>query len=402
MSTSDDAALLLAEIERATRELEAIKATAVAEVRRRGLHQCDGHIRLTGWLRTVVNMPSGEANRLDRLARFVDSYPKAGHLLTDGLLGVSQAHRLAAAHANRRVAWSFPEFVDLLVDNAVRLPFDDFAQVIDHWQRLADADGTHRHTELVHEGRDARVNVVGDTTFVDAHVGNLHGTLIAEVFDQYVQRELDRDIAERDARGLAPDADLPRTPGQRRADALVAVFTAAAAGLPISIEPLVNVVIDAATFEAALHAVSTGETLPSLAGTPDTLRHRRCHSTAGLPIDPIDAVISALTGHVRRVVIDSNSVVIDLGRRSRLFTGASRDAVFLRRRRCIWPGCHVSSCEADHRVPWSEGGTTSPDNGDPLCRRHNKLKATGYRTTLHRDTGITSVTRPDGRPIVPI
>lgn len=359
MSSFDDADRMLVEIERASRELEALKARAIAEVRRRGLYQCNGHIRLTGWLRSVVNISSIEAHRLDRLAKLVDSYPTIGRLMTDGTLGTAQANRLATAHANRRVAWSFPAFVDLLVDHAVRLPFDDFAQVVDHWQRLADADGTHRHAELVHESRDATVNVVGDTTYVDARVGNLQGTLIAEVFNRYLQRELDRDVAERDALGLTLDADLPRTPSQRRADALVAVFSAAAAGLPITIEPLVNIVIDAATFEAALHAVSTGETLPSLAGTPDTLRRRRCHSTAGYLIDPIDAAIAALTSHVRRVVVDSNSVVIDLGRRTRLFTGASRDAVFLRRRRCIWPGCHISSCEVDHRVPWSEGGTTS-------------------------------------------
>lgn len=402
MTTSSDAARVLADIERTARQLEAVKASAVARIRRDDLHKCDGHIRLSGWLRTVVNMPSAEANRLERLAALVTAHPQVGHRLGDGTLGVAQAHRLAVAHANRRVAWSFPSFVDLLVDNAMRLPFDDFSQVIDHWQRLADADGAHRHAELVHDGRDATIHTIGDTTFVDAHIGTLHGTLVTEVFEHFLRRELDRDIAERDAHGSRPGADLPRTPAQRRADALVAVFTAAAGRLPSGIEPLVNIVIDAATFEAALDAIATGDPLPPLAGTPATLRHRRCHSTAGHPIDPIDAATAAITGHARRVVIDSTSTVIDLGRRTRLFTGAAREAVFLRRRRCIWPGCHTTMCEADHRVAWVDGGTTSPDNGDPLCRRHNKLKATGYTSTLHPDTGTTTITRPDGRPLVPL
>ena len=402
MVDSTDAAHLLADIERLAREVEAVPAQVVAEVNRRGLYRDDGHLRLTGWLRTVVNMPSPEAHRIDRLSKLVAAFPEVARRLESGELGVAQANRLAAAHANRRVAWSFPSFFDLLLDKAVQLPVDDFRQVVDHWERLADADGAHRHAEMVHECRDATVNVLGDTTFVDAHLGNLHGALVKEVFERFCQRELDRDIAERDANGPAPESALPRTAGQRRADALVAVFAAAAGRMPVAVEPLVNIVIDADTFEAALDALQSGEPLPSLAGRPETLHRRRCHTTAGYPVDPVDTVVSALTGQVRRVVVDGKGVVIDLGRRSRLFTGASREAVFLRGRRCIWPGCGIPVCEVDHRVPWSEGGTTSPDNADPLCRRHNKLKATGYNTRQHPETGVTTVIRPDGRPIAPV
>lgn len=402
MRTSDDAAALLVDIEQQMRQLEALRSQVLSEVRVHGLYQTDGHMRVSGWLRTVVNLPVSEANRADRLSKLVAAYPKVAEEMTAGRLGIAQAGRLASAHANRRTAWSFPSFFDLLLEKAEQLPFEDFRQVVDHWERLADADGTHRHAEMVHESRDANISVVGDSTFVDAHVGNMHGTLIKEVFERFYQRELDRDIAERDALGLTLDTELPRTAPQRRADALVAVFAAAAGQLPTSIEPLVNIVIDAETFESALQAVATGRELTSLAGRPETLHRRRCHSTAGYPIDPVDATVSAITSQVRRVVVDSKSVVIDLGRRSRLFTGASREAVFLRGRRCIWPGCWVSMCEADHRVPWAEGGTTSPDNGDPLCSRHNKLKTTGYRTELHPDTGVTYVVRPDGRPIAPI
>ena len=110
-----------------------------------------------------------------------------------------------------------------------------------------------------------------------------------------------------------------------------------------------------------------------------------------------------MIGHVRRVVMSSPSTVIDLGRKSRLFTGSSREAIFLRRRKCIWPGCSALTCEADHRTPWAEGGTTSPDNGDPLCRKHNRYKASaGYTTTIDHSTGITHVHTSDGRELVPV
>ena len=83
-------------------------------------------------------------------------------------------------------------------------------------------------------------------------------------------------------------------------------------------------------------------------------------------------------------------------------TGAAREAVWLRRRRCVWPSCSRLHCEVDHRVPWSEGGRTSPDNGDPLCAKHNRWKVRGYRTTMDPRTKAIRVARPDGSIIDPI
>ena len=137
--------------------------------------------------------------------------------------------------------------------------------------------------------------------------------------------------------------------------------------------------------------------------SPHPNSSRRCETTAGVAIDPFDAIVASMIGQVRRVVMSSPSTVIDLGRKSRLFTGSSREAIFLRRRKCVWPGCSALTCEADHRTPWAKGGTTSPDNGDPLCRKHNRYKATaGYTTTIDHTTGVTHVHTSDGQELVPV
>jgi hypothetical protein len=113
---------------------------------------------------------------------------------------------------------------------------------------------------------------------------------------------------------------------------------------------------------------------------------------------------AALIGHIRRVVFDTAGVVIDLGRRKRLFTGGARDAVFLADRWCIWPGCDLRSgrCQTDHTQPWAtSNGPTSPNNGGPACARHNRWKQHGYRT--QRDpTGNWHTYRPDGTEIGPL
>ncbi len=109
---------------------------------------------------------------------------------------------------------------------------------------------------------------------------------------------------------------------------------------------------------------------------------------------------AALTGHVRRVVFDTAGVIIDLGRRSRLFTGGARDAVMLGDRWCMWPGCGLRSgrCQTDHSTPWADQGPTTPDNGAAACGRHNRRKQRGYRTTRDNN-GHSHTYRPDGTEI---
>ena len=126
----------------------------------------------------------------------------------------------------------------------------------------------------------------------------------------------------------------------------------------------------------------------------------RCETIDGHPIDPREAVAHALVGRVRRAVIGADGVVIDLSRRIRLFTGPSRLAVQLSATHCPWPGCTVptSHCQADHLQPWSDGGSTSPGNGAPMCGRHNRWKEHGF--TVRRDArGRLHVHRPDGTEI---
>ncbi len=399
----DDAMTRLVELEKVSRFIEAARAEVLAEVDRTGAFRDHGHTTMAGWLRAGISYSAGDAKHHVKVARMVVEFPQISERLQAGTIGVAQVRRLAAAHANKRVSAELPAFVDTLADRAQDMPYEDFNSVMIRWEHYADADGAHRDSERIHEERDATVHPVGDVVYVDAKVGTAQGAFMLEVFEKYVQAELAQDLADRDAKGLDLYSDLARTAKQRRADALYAVFASAANGMFAPSEPVVNIVIDATTYETALTALLNDTPLPSLLGAPDTFGSRRCETTAGVTIDPFDAIVASMIGQVRRVVMSSPSTVIDLGRKSRLFTGSSREAIFLRRRKCIWPGCSALTCEADHRTPWAEGGTTSPDNGDPLCRKHNRYKASaGYSTSIDHTTGITHVHTSDGRELVPV
>ncbi|MEY3617834.1 MAG: hypothetical protein RL726_532, partial [Actinomycetota bacterium] len=402
LTRGSDLAEVLTELELIARSVEAATVSVMARVDTADAFRDDGHGTLSGWVRSIIKWSPTEATARARTAMAARQYPALVERLHAGTLGVAQARRLAGLHANRRVRDELPIVFDTLADIAGVLPYEDFNTAVLRWEQLADADGAHHHADVVHDSRDASVHPVGDTVYIDAHVGTAQGALITEVFERYVEAELRHDLDARDALGLTTMNDLPRTAAQRRADALHAIFCSAATSSSPAPEPVVNILIDADTYEAAVVAMANDERLPSLARRPDDIHRRRCETTSGLMLDPIDVVSASLLGHVRRVVIGSDGTVIDLGRKSRLFTGAAREAIWMRRRRCVWPSCSRLHCEVDHRIPWSEGGRTSPDNGDPLCAKHNRWKTRGYRTQKNARTNAIEVVRPDGSTISPV
>jgi hypothetical protein len=333
-------------------------------------------------------------------ARLLHAVPEARQAVHAGLVGGSQVRLLARVFANPRSAAEFPDSAQLLVDAAQGLWFDEFAVVVRRWESLADADGAHACHERAHSGRDARLSIVGQQVYFDAHGGLVAGAAMSEVFAGFCEAEFQADWDAGVARygeAMCP-ALLERTDKQRRFDALVAMCHAAArSDTAGGNEPLVNVIVDQVTLEHHLTKLAGADPGPL---DPATVHERRCETSTGDQMDPADMLAAALCGQVRRVVLDSAGVVIDLGRRSRLFTGRARDAVLLGDRWCLWPGCDLRSgrCQTDHTKPWADNGPTTTTNAGPLCARHNRWKQHHYRTW--RDpTGHWHTYRPDGTEI---
>ncbi len=390
----------LRELDGVRRRVEALIAEAVGAGERTVAYAEDGHASVTGWVRATCNTSTGDTKALVQCARLLHAVPEARTAAHDGRLGIAQGRLLARVFANPRCADQFPASAQLLIGHAYDLWFDEFAVVVRRWEALADADGAHGAHERAHSRRDAKVSFVGERVYLEARGGVLAGTTIDEIFVRFCDAEFradwDAGVAQWGER-MAPSM-LERTAAQRRFDALVAVFTAAASsGVVGSFDPLVNVIVDLATLEHHLATLAGADPDPL---DPATVDQRRCETSGGHQIDPADMLAAVLTGHVRRVAFDTAGVVIDLGRRSRLFTGGARDAVLLGDRWCMWPGCDLRSgrCQTDHTTPWADDGQTRPDNGGPACARHNRWKQRGYRTW--RDpTGRWHTYRPDGSEI---
>jgi len=167
-------------------------------------------------------------------------------------------------------------------------------------------------------------------------------------------------------------ADL-RSPGQRRADALLEVCRRAAAaggGAPATTKSQVIVTMDFADLRDRLgHGTTlTGELL-----APETVRKLACDA-AVLPM-----------------VLGRDGGVLDVGRARRLVTPRLLAALWVRDRGCTFPGCTRPApwCHAHHVRHWADGGGTDLLNLALLCGRHHTVV---HQRGLTADVCSSSVT----------
>jgi hypothetical protein len=392
------------------RRVIAEQAAAIAVAESSRLFLRDGHLSMNAYLRATLNCSTGEATRWRRLAKLVATVPGVGDALIEGRVGEAQAHELARVRANPRCGDRLVEVAPLLVGQAETLEFADFKTCVRRWELLADEDGAHRDRERSVEARNASVLPVGAGIDLRASGGDpITAAEMIAIFDAFIQAEFDADQAARLAEFGDHAAGQPfaRTSAQRRFDALAEIFRRAAAspaGSGRRVNITVNVIVDERTLTETLvahHLTPTTALDPAAGGVADPgPGGRRCETAAGTPIHPDDVLAATIHGHVRRVILDGAGVVIDMGRRRRLFTGAAREAAQLSARRCTRPGCTVPStlAQIDHLRDHAHGGATNPHNGGPACTSHNNDKNRGF-TVMRDHDGRVIHFRPDGRAI---
>lgn len=384
-------------VERVRRQVDAAGIVVADHVDADNPFREQGFFTAKAWLEHRLQLSGPEAFRRVQAARMHRRLGVWGGAEHAGLVGVAQTELMARIAANPRLddevlandSWD-------LLDDAIDLPYDEFARRARRWEALADPAGAAATAERNHERRDAMILPRDDGGWdLHASLDGVSGAEFREILAHFIEAEwrTDWDEARRRLGDDATAADLRRTEPQRRADALLAMARAAASTAAAAARacPTVNLLIDQDTFEAGLRGEPVG-----------TARYRDvvCRTERGHELHPDDVVNTALWAHIRRVVYDSAGVVIDLGRRRRLYEHGSREAVMLLEERCTWVGCDTPTewCQADHSVGWAAHGPTVPRNGQPLCGRHNRLKERGYRV-FRDDRGGWHTIDPKGDEI---
>jgi hypothetical protein len=397
-----DAALSAAE--RARREVEATIAAITARCDQTMHYGDDGHRSVTNWAMAVTNCSPGEANRRRNTARMLDFMPDVRDAYRTATIGVAQVGELAKLYANPRAREHLTGSQIVLLDAARSLPFEDYRLVVQRWLLLADTDGAAQRAERTHRERTANLtDVDGEFHWHTSH-GVIDGETMRQVFDRFCDAEFRADwdacVAEHGSAACA--ALLPRTAAQRRADALVAIFHAAAtAGIDgAQIEVVLNLLMDVEQYEQHLANAIDGTPVDV---DPSTVRDRRSETTSGVPVDPRTIVALSVLAHVRRIVVNTAGIVVNAGMKRRLFDGALADVLTAIEPRCSWLGCMIRAtiAQIDHLTDYTAGGPTNAENAGIACRHHNLFKYRARYQPRRQPDGTWHIHRPDGTVIKP-
>lgn len=404
---------MLRSVELERRDAEARLALIAAVVEQRQQFLSDGHRSMSTYLKAHLNCSGAEANRIRRRGKLLDEHSCARRAVGAGHLAMSNVDLLAKAVAHPRMAERVRGFVPVLVEHGEHFPVKEYQVLVNRVISNADPDGAdpsddHAACATVAAGPGGvHIRVAGGTA--------LQAAEMKAIFDLAVQNEFDADVAARRVEhGDAADRHpLPRTAGQRRFAAQYAIHMAyvtvpADGQRP---EPIVDILFSAGQAGRALrdHALTTDDDVfdGSEAGLavddPGDLLSGRCETSTGVPISDHDALRSMIRGQVRRAVIDSAGVIVDLGRRRRLFTGAAREAARLVALTCVHPGCSVPAefCDVDHLRRHANSGPTSQHNGAPECGSHNRFKERARLRSRRAANGRIYLIRPDDTVILP-
>jgi len=335
--------------------LDAVVTRATGAFDEGGEWAPDGAYSGAAWLATTCHLPRRTPRRRVFLARKLRHLPECERAWLAG--EITDAHVATIAAVRRdETAEALARDEKQLVDFGRTLRFEAFAQAVAYWEQHADPDGVDDRDRRQLARRDAYlVQSFGGAWLGKMAFDAVGGTIFSTSFT-LVERELyEAERAElRQRLGREPLEVEMRTPGQRRADALVEMAIRARTAPADGRRP------------APLFSVFVGY---------ETLHGRICELAGGAALAP-GALLGWLDqAYLERAVFGPDARV-EVSQTQRLFTGATRRAVELRDRQCMHPFCDqpIDRCQVDHIVAFEDGGPTTQANGQLYCGFHNRLK----------------------------
>jgi hypothetical protein len=343
-------------LQRQLSRLDAFVTQATAAFDAAGNWVPDGARNAAGWLLTRCHLPKAQARRVVRRGRSLRQLPECTRAWAAGDITAAQVDVVDALR-DESSEEALARDEEMLVTQASTLRYDHFVRAASYWQQLADPDGA----EETEERRRAKREVYLDASFGGMWFGSMtldpiSGTVVSTELERLERALFEADWAQaRDELGREPTpADLRRTSGQRRADALVEMATRSqvAPSNGRRPAPLFSVLVDY-----------------------EVLRGRVCELAQGTVIAPGSLLPWLDEALIERVVF-APARRVEVSETARLFTGATRRAIELRDRECTHCYCDVpaAACQADHIVPFAAGGPTVEENGRLLCGYHNRRR----------------------------
>jgi len=328
-------------------------ARLLAETGRSDAFRRDGFSSLSDLLKYRMSLHPGEAHRLVTRANGLVEAPLVCMAYESGSLSGAQVDVLLEARST--APGPFAEEEGHLVGVAMDTPLvRDLRRLLDYWLDRVAVDDYGSERNVVRDLRSLTLRRDGEMVRINGWVDLEAGEILRAGLEP----------------GLPAVGDTRSTPA-RRADVLLDILNGA------TDRPHLTVHVTPGGFNRTESGIS--ETGSGTFLTAEEVKRLACDA------------------NLTRVVFDSESRPLDVGRTRRLVTPAQRIAVTARDLRCVFPGCDRPShhCDVHHLTHWVDGGTTTVDNLVLLCRHHHVLiHQVGWSTSGSPDQ--LQFYRPDG------
>lgn len=378
---ADEALALFRQVDRLT----AAALTRLVQVDVHGVAALESGTSTASWLRHHAGLSSGAASDLVRTARALrDRLPataealRAGEVTTQHARTIARTTHLVETRTRPEVALdASADAEDVLLSVARAVDAGSLNGFATRVRQVVDPDGALADAERARDRRwlttattlDGMVSIDG---LLDAEAGSVVLTALS-------------------AAGAPRGVDDQRSAPQRRADALVDVCQHALDAGAVSgqggVRPHLLVTTPLSALTGRLRGTDPRAAELAWTGpvTDPTVRRLGCDAS------------------VTRVVLDPDSLPLDVGRSTRTVPAHLRHALLVRDGGCVAEGCDRPAAwtEAHHVVHWAEGGATALENLVLLCRtHHHKVHEGGWQfTPIGGRWRLTPGVRDQPRPV---
>ena len=313
------------------------------------------------WIRIHCHMTGPQAANYVAAGEHLDELPQTVLAMAEGKVGFGHMvvmARTADALTTSPTARAFDE--KHLLAKALENTVGKFHHICRHLRHAADPKGYAATEADMVENRSLRISTDDDgAVYLTGVLDAVGGAAVRTALEPLARRS---------------GADDDRPYDRRMADALV----------DMSMHALDNgLVPQNASQRTHLQVTTSLETLKALDGAP------AAELEFSLPISAKAVERLACDCSVTRILLGSDSVVIDVGRAKRVISGSQRKALNARDQHCAWPGCDrpASWTSGHHLVHWIHGGTSDLPNLALLCYRHHWMVHEGGWQLVRGDGG---------------
>jgi hypothetical protein len=306
----------------------------------------DGSVSAIDWIRFNCHMTAGAAANAVAVGQALPRLPESHQAVVDCEIGF--AHLAVMARTAEALGERFDEKV--LIEKAKESSPGKFFYICHHARHAADPKTyAAKQAEQVEQRRLKLSTWMDGSLLISGQLDAVGGAAVLTALAPLARRSGAHDHRDQE---------------QRNADALVELASGGGS-------------------QAQIQVTSSLETLLALAGAPAAEME---HS---LPVSSKTIERLACDSSIARVLLDSESVVIDVGRSRRVVSEPGRRALAARDGSCRWPECDrpASRSAAHHVVHWIHGGSTDLDNLILLCHRHHWMVHEGSWQLVRGDDG---------------